>query len=344
MKKNISGFTIVELLIAVVVIAILAAITIVSFGGFQSRAKDSAVRSGIANAVKVLEASKTIEGVYPTSLSATAVGSAVGNNPNIKYEYTVNGSGDTSGFCLTAVYDEITLSTTSENTSNLQPGACPGHSDPNEIVPIASLVSGALTFNPPGDATTTYPLDINFEPSDTLVVLKSQRYLGAVRINVHGSVCNQVYSANIYTGSTRLSACIVTGLSGTGDIEVSVPSTTLNSTNLTLIPLRGLSSNAIRTEGAGWGMGPNNVKHTTNAIPVKRGQVAIIAAATYYSDTLAFPLDPQPTSGWNVIRADFGNDRHTAAYFIPSEDTSVSASLQNSRKGYSGITMFVVGD
>ncbi len=42
------GFTIVELLIVVVVIAILAAITIVAYNGIQNRAKDSAARSAVS--------------------------------------------------------------------------------------------------------------------------------------------------------------------------------------------------------------------------------------------------------------------------------------------------------
>jgi len=45
------GFTIVELLIVVVVIAILAAITIVSFNGIQNRAYDSAVQADLRNFV-----------------------------------------------------------------------------------------------------------------------------------------------------------------------------------------------------------------------------------------------------------------------------------------------------
>ena len=40
-----NGFTIVELLIVVVVIAILAAITIVSYNGISNRAKSSAVQA-----------------------------------------------------------------------------------------------------------------------------------------------------------------------------------------------------------------------------------------------------------------------------------------------------------
>ena len=43
MKSPRSGFTIVELLIVIVVIAILAAITIVAFNGIQERARASAV-------------------------------------------------------------------------------------------------------------------------------------------------------------------------------------------------------------------------------------------------------------------------------------------------------------
>ena len=57
------GFTIVELLIVIVVIAILAAITIVAYNGVQSRANASAVQSELAqNAKKV-----TAMGVVPTS-------------------------------------------------------------------------------------------------------------------------------------------------------------------------------------------------------------------------------------------------------------------------------------
>ena len=60
------GFTIVELLIVIVVIAILAAISIVAYNGIQQRGKDSKVQSMInSNAKKVL-AYKTITGLYPT--------------------------------------------------------------------------------------------------------------------------------------------------------------------------------------------------------------------------------------------------------------------------------------
>ena len=69
-KHKQTGFTIVELLIVIVVIAILAAITIVAFNGIQNRANDSAVKSDLANIAKQLEATKAVSantGAYDTS-------------------------------------------------------------------------------------------------------------------------------------------------------------------------------------------------------------------------------------------------------------------------------------
>jgi prepilin-type N-terminal cleavage/methylation domain-containing protein len=59
------GFTIVELLIVIVVIAILAAITIVAYNGIQNRAKDGARDNAVSTIRKVLEQYKIDEGQYP---------------------------------------------------------------------------------------------------------------------------------------------------------------------------------------------------------------------------------------------------------------------------------------
>ena len=66
-----SAFTIVELLIVVVVIAILAAITIVSYNGIASQAKDSALKSNLSQAAKKFELHKTKNGTYPSTANAT---------------------------------------------------------------------------------------------------------------------------------------------------------------------------------------------------------------------------------------------------------------------------------
>lgn len=62
-----SGFTIVELLIVIVVIAILAAITIVAYNGIQNRAKNSAAQALSNNVTKKAEAYNTIQSIYATN-------------------------------------------------------------------------------------------------------------------------------------------------------------------------------------------------------------------------------------------------------------------------------------
>ena len=63
-KVKQSGFTIVELLIVVVVIAILAAITIVAYNGIQNRAKSSAAQALANNVAKKAEAYNTVASTY----------------------------------------------------------------------------------------------------------------------------------------------------------------------------------------------------------------------------------------------------------------------------------------
>lgn len=65
MRKSVSGFTIVELLIVIVVIAILAFISVVAYRGFQNRAYDSTIESDLSAVAKKLELTKVDLGRYP---------------------------------------------------------------------------------------------------------------------------------------------------------------------------------------------------------------------------------------------------------------------------------------
>ena len=85
-SRTSEGFTIVELLIVIVVIAILAAISIVAYTGIQQRARDNTRISDLKSIQKIVELYKVENGTYPLSSGGNNVWgglcAAYGNTPN----------------------------------------------------------------------------------------------------------------------------------------------------------------------------------------------------------------------------------------------------------------------
>ena len=82
MNKQGRGFTIVELLIVIVVIAILAAITIVAYNGIQSSARNSKAKADIANLAKAVHAAKLNTGNSFVTITASMGGQSTGAGRN----------------------------------------------------------------------------------------------------------------------------------------------------------------------------------------------------------------------------------------------------------------------
>ena len=103
LRNKQTGFTIVELLIVIVVIAILAAITIVAYTGVQNRAYDTSVQSDLTTFAKKLELEKVDNGTYPFP-STVAGGFSFS-----KSAYIADNQGYTLRYCYNSATDTYVM-------------------------------------------------------------------------------------------------------------------------------------------------------------------------------------------------------------------------------------------
>lgn len=90
MKKTINGFTIVELLIVIVVIAILATISIVAYNGIQTRAENTKTNQAVTQYVKALASYAVLNNTYYVTSDYPCLGGG---------SLTCGNMTDTSGPC-----------------------------------------------------------------------------------------------------------------------------------------------------------------------------------------------------------------------------------------------------
>ncbi len=106
-----SGFTIVELLIVVVVIAILAAITIVSYSGIAASAREAALKSDLKTASTQLNAERITGGGGFPSTKPSYIGNSI----------TYTGGGNV--FCVSGTASGKTFH--ADENGSIQEGSCP---------------------------------------------------------------------------------------------------------------------------------------------------------------------------------------------------------------------------
>lgn len=98
------GFTIVELVIIIVVIAILAAITFASYNGIQTRAVESTMQNDISMANDALKLNFVKNGSYPASLDTLNSGNGIDPSGDNSYTYILK----PYGYCIASTNPNTT--------------------------------------------------------------------------------------------------------------------------------------------------------------------------------------------------------------------------------------------
>lgn len=162
-RTQLSGFTIVELLIVIVVIAILATIVTIAYNGIQNQARDSSVQTSVKQAsTKILTHAVLNNDDYPANLAVIGIASS----GDTSYQYTVNNSATPRAFCVSVT--EGTISYTISNTSST-PTAGTCNSPPVVVSSIfgSNALNGAVLWSDGGGsiilATIFYSYDEPFQ-------------------------------------------------------------------------------------------------------------------------------------------------------------------------------------
>lgn len=143
-NSRFKGFTVVELTIAIAVIAILALVTIVGFGSWRSNIAKNEAQSDLKQLASLFESAKNFGSGYPTSIPASFKGS-----PNLTVTYT----GDATKYCIEArsKADGSVVYNVSNTSKEPQIGSCVRACDPGDALSGSTCTSTyAATYEPAG--------------------------------------------------------------------------------------------------------------------------------------------------------------------------------------------------
>ena len=149
-KQPLAGFTIVELLVIIIVIAILATIVVVSYNGVTARATETALKSDLMSAASLVESERGFSGNYPADAASADYGRGLKAGDGRILMYVKK----TDGYCMSI--KPSTTSSPSFKVTNGDNTIVPGTCEPTVITLAGSGTAGpadgagtAAQFNKP---------------------------------------------------------------------------------------------------------------------------------------------------------------------------------------------------
>lgn len=202
MSRTGAGFTIVELLVVIVVIAVLASIVIVTYSGVSQRANETKLQSDLASINRQIEAYRASHGSYPADLAAAGI--ALGQGSSL--QYSVDNSTSTPTFCVTDTTGGLDWHVSNGQTP--ASGACAGH-----VTGDASCTNG-YTKN---GSTCTLTYQATYSAGATSYTCPSGGSLS-------GTTCTLTYGATYVSGGYGAYYCPSGGtLINTNTCEIIIP-------------------------------------------------------------------------------------------------------------------------
>ena len=186
-----TGFTIVELLIVIVVIAILAAITIVAFNGIQERARVSSVSAALNQATKKIAVYQVDNpNQYPADLASIGITSG----GNVSYQYSVNNSVSPATYCITATTGSTSYKASSTSTAPSS-GGCAGHGQGGAAAITNLAINPSAATGANYWSTNTSNSTLSRDPAETRT---GSLTTGSIRttVNVAGNASTQLWDGS----------------------------------------------------------------------------------------------------------------------------------------------------
>lgn len=112
-----SAFTLVELIVAIVIIGILAAISIVAYSGISLKANEATLQSDLTNASKKLKLYQALHGNFPTSLPADETNNYCPTGPSDTFYCIKPSSTNVLIYNSSPPYDDFSLSAVKNNVA-----------------------------------------------------------------------------------------------------------------------------------------------------------------------------------------------------------------------------------